>query len=125
GRHQRRCCRARFGPRACRGARHLRPARIRSREASRLRGVGGADLARGARAGGEGRRHGRGTQAEATAVRAQYPFTVAWVREAIESLGDQYVVPPESELQSLVNWLNPLAFVYTWEGRPKAPTPPT
>src|SRR5262249_48825916 len=91
----------------------------RERKAPRLRGVGGADLARGARAGGEGRRHGRGTQAEATAGRAQYPFTVAWVREAIESLGGQYVVPPEAELQSLVNWLNPLAFIYTWEGRPK------
>ena len=52
-------------------------------------------------------------------MKARPPFTVAWVREAIEGLGDQYRVPPESRLRWLVNWLNGDAFIYTWKGRPK------
>ena len=52
-------------------------------------------------------------------MKAQHPFTVAWVREAIESLGGGYRAPSESELESMVSWLNGFAFIYTWEDRPK------
>ena len=45
-------------------------------------------------------------------MKAQHPFTVAWVRETIEALGDRYSVPSESTLFSLANRLNLTTDVY-------------
>src|SRR5262249_56321740 len=53
-----------------------------------------------------------GTQAEAMAMKAQRPFTVAWVREAIESLGDGYRVPPERGLEYMASRLNGKFYFY-------------
>src|SRR5262249_47076287 len=101
---------------------------IWKREAPRLRDAGGADRAHRASAGGRGRRHGggrgrrhgRGTQAEATAVKAQHPFTVAWVREAIEGLGGRYNVPPERELECIAGRLKAKSYLYTWKDQTSA-----
>src|SRR5262249_14865888 len=67
-RNPRRYCRAR--PRPCDGrrARHLRSARIRSREAPCVRGAGGADRAHRASTEGRCHRHGGGAQTTGAAM---------------------------------------------------------
>src|SRR5262249_13471976 len=46
-------------------------------------------------------------------MKAHHPFTVAWVREAIESLGRGYRVPPERGLEYMASRLNGDFVFYT------------
>jgi hypothetical protein len=48
----------------------------------------------------------------------QFPFSVAWVREAIESLGGRYGVPSESKLEWMATQLNwDVYMLYSWKER--------